>query len=882
MKRQLLFFFLILLTTISAQETPPNIKAIPVNEPIVIDGRLDEALWNKNPGYAHFTQRDPVEGSAPSQKTEVYVAYDSDNLYVAARMHDTSADSIVARLGRRDDFVQSDRFFVFLDPYLDKRSGNYFGVNAAGTYMDAILFNDSWEDDSWDGVWHGKSHIDEDGWYVEMQIPFSQLRFKQSENMVWGINFSRNIARNNERDYTVFQPKDGSGFVSRFIHLEGLKNISESKHMQFLPYVRAKSEHLEVDSNNPFNDGSEQEMAVGADFKIGLTSNITLDATINPDFGQVEADPARINLSDSELFFSERRPFFLEGVSIFNFGYGGANSNSNFNWGNPDYFYSRRIGRSPSGPSVGNLKFADVPDGTTILGAGKISGKIGDNWNVGLLTAVTQREYARVDTGSTGNNRKFDVEVEPSALYNVLRVQKEFNGGKQALGFISTGVIRDFKNRGLEDQFNKSAYTFAVDGWTIFGEDDLWALTGNVGMSHISGNKTRITNVQSNYLHRFQRPDFDARSVDTSATTMQGFSGRVSLNKQKGKWIFHTAFGFIDPDFEINDLGFIWRTNVFNGHVMTGYKWNDPGDYFRRITVLASTFGNWDYDGNNISLGLWTNYRFTTLNYFHFGGGFTFNPQTVSTNLTRGGPKTINKASMHTFGWLETDSRNDFVFGLNWYVGGSQSGYRGYDFGLDFRYKINEHVSVSFAPSIDWSFPKSQYVTTYNDDTSNLYDKRYVFAELKNITFSSGLRLNWIFTPELSLQAYVRPYISAGDYSNYKYLKRANSYDFVKFGEEGSTISKDGNTYTVDADGGSPDNSVEIGERDFRYKFLQGNAVVRWEYMPGSTLYFVWTQDRSSFTQNGRMKWQESLGDLLTEDVPDNIFLVKMSYWFGL
>ena len=407
-----------------------KVSAFRITQPIVIDGKLNEEVWKTTNVVTGFTQRNPDEGKPATEKTVVRILYDDDAIYIGARMYDSSPDSIVARLVRKDNNSRSDQFMVFFDPYNDKRSGYYFGLTAAGTIKDGVLFNDDWNNSSWNAVWKGKVNVDDKGWTAEMRIPFSQMRFKLSKHNIWGINFKRNISRNNESDYLSYVPKTESGFVSHFVELQGLNNIKPQNKLEILPYVTAKSSFTQKENGNPFNNGSSFLSNAGLDLKYGLGSNLTLNATVNPDFGQVEIDPAVINLSDVETFFPEKRPFFVEGSSIFNFGRGGAKNYWSFNFGNPDFFYSRRIGRDPQG-SLPNYDYVDRPSGTHILGAAKLTGKIGD-FNVGVISALTKREFAEIDLAG----KKSKVEVEPLSYYGVFRAQKEFNEGKQALGFM--------------------------------------------------------------------------------------------------------------------------------------------------------------------------------------------------------------------------------------------------------------------------------------------------------------------------------------------------------------------------------------------------------------------------------------------------------------
>ena len=446
MKLHLIFCLMPLLLVAAVREDihQPKIDrivAVRLTEEIKLDGILEEAVWHNGHGVTELRQGEPNEGADPTEATLIHVAYDDEALYVGARLYDSAPDSIVALLGRRDVELRSDLFGIYIDPYYDKRSGFYFGVSAAGTRLDGTLYNDEWTDDSWDGVWESKVSRDDSGWCTEMRIPFSQLRFKKDKNIKWGVNFRRDILRKNEELYLAYTPKNSSGFVSRFVDLIGIKDLETPGRLEFLPYVRAKSEFDQSQRDNPFHGGDVRALGMGVDIKYGLGHNLTLDATINPDFGQVEVDPAVVNLSDFETFYQEKRPFFIEGSSIFNFSYGGSRSNWGFNWGNPDFFYSRRIGRAPQGSAPDN-DYADTPEATTILGAGKLTGRVGNGWNIGAISALTGSEKGRFSL----NGSEFEQEIEPQATYSVFRGQKEINGGFRGIGFISTVTSRRFKN----------------------------------------------------------------------------------------------------------------------------------------------------------------------------------------------------------------------------------------------------------------------------------------------------------------------------------------------------------------------------------------------------------------------------------------------------
>jgi hypothetical protein len=848
-----------------------KIYAIHLDKQIILDGKLTEDVWKNDAGVSNFIQRDPVEGVEPTQKTVVRVAYDNAAIYIGARMYD-SPDSIVSRLSRRDVDVTTDGFLAYLDPYYDRRSGFYFALSAAGTLYDGVLYNDDWSDNSWDGVWEGKTNIDKEGWTVEMRIPFSQLRFDDKKNNIWGINFKRIIARRNENDYLVYVPKNESGFVSHFAELKGLNNIHPSDKIEILPYVTTRAEYSLHDPNNPFNDGSRYTPAVGIDLKMGLGSNLTLNATVNPDFGQVEIDPAVINLSDVETYFNEKRPFFIEGSTIFNFGYGGANNYWSFNWGGPNFFYSRRIGRPPQG-SIPNNNYQDVPDGTHILGAAKLTGKIFKSWNIGVISALTKREFA--DYSANGN--RSSVEVEPLTYYSVLRGQKEINEGRQGIGFISTLTSRFFNNQSLRNNINKGAFTGGIDGWTFLDSSKTWVATGWLGMSNVTGTKERMIWLQENSQHYFQRPDSKYLRVDSAATSLTGYAGRFYLNKQKGNVFVNTAFGFISPSFDVNDLGFMWRSDVINMHLGAGYFWDKPTSFYHYFELGGALFRSYNYDGDIIWQGIFHFGNITFPSYYNIWWNLAYNPQTVNNILTRGGPLSINTPGYEVDAGINSDSRK------SWVVSVSEGTYqkkdsRSWYLSASVELKPSSNISFSIGPFYNFSKEFSQYINVFDDPYATAtFNKRYVFGEMNQKTIGADIRLNWTFTPKLSLQFYAQPLISTGNYTNIKELAHPKTYDFNVYQD----VKLEDGTYTIDPDGQGPAQQISFGNPNFNFMSLRGNAVLRWEYSPGSVVYFVWTQSRSESENIGDFQFNRSAGKLFDLH-PDNIYMIKFTYWFNM
>ncbi|HEX2251495.1 MAG TPA: DUF5916 domain-containing protein [Gemmatimonadales bacterium] len=862
-------------------DTTPNptsramVRAARLSSEIALDGSLTEAAWAAASPVSDFTQREPNEGAPATERTEVRVLYDDDALYIGARLLDRSPDSVRAQLARRDRLSNSDRFLVFLDCYRDHRTGFYFGINAAGTLYDGTLFNDDWESDTWDGVWEGKATQDSLGWSAELRIPYSQLRFQREKSLRWRINFKREIARRNERDYLVRTPSNGSGFVSRFVDLVGIDDVTPPPRLELLPYVTTRAEYLSHEVEDPFNDGARLAAGLGGDLKVGIGSNLTLDATVNPDFGQVEVDPAVVNLSDVETFFEERRPFFVEGANIFNFGEGGANDFWGFNWANPSFLYSRRIGRAPQAELPESYDYSNVPAGSNILGAAKLSGKAG-SWSLGALNAVTSRERARFALGQ----QRWQQEVEPLTYYGVYRAQKELGAGRHGLGFIGTLTARSFDEAHLRNELSSSSATLGLDGWTTLDPAGVWVISGWTGLSRVAGTPERLRNLQENSVHYFQRPDADYLGVDSNATSLSGYAARVSLNKQKGNWLFNSAVGVVDPGFELNDLGFQFRGDQINSHLMFGHKWTRPGRLFRSWRLNFAGFRSYNFGGDVTWTGLFLTGLYELRNFSTGRWFVAYNPKTLSDRRTRGGPLMVNQPGVEWEFTMDSDPNRRWVYGWGLHGNHYQRGWEeSWTAWASLEWKPGARVSLRVEPQVGRSRTSAQYVDTFEDPlASATFGHRYVFADLDQTTVSASVRLNWIFTPRLSLEMYAQPLLSSGHYTGFKELAQPRSYEFNRYPNPLDTADPD--RIVLDPDGSGPVGGYEIDDPNFSLASLRGNAVLRWEYSPGSTLFLVWTQTRSDTETIGSFRTGRALNRLWTADA-DNIFMVKVSYWWN-
>jgi Domain of unknown function (DUF5916) len=854
------------------------VRAVRVAEPVTVDAILDESVW-KSPASNGFTQSDPTDGAPSSEKTDVWVAYDDKALYVAAFCYDSDPRGIISRLGRRDADVDSDWFLFAVDPYYDRRTGFLFGVNPAGSIRDETLYNDVNDDESWDGVWEGKAHVNGQGWTVEMRIPFSQIRFPKREEYVWGVNFTRIIKRKNERAAFAWVPKNEQGYVSRFARLEGIGAIRPGTHLEFLPYAVGQTQLRPSEPGNPFETGHKTLGKLGFDLKYGLQSNLTLDATVNPDFGQVEVDPAVVNLSAYETYYEEKRPFFIEGASIFDgFGRGGVYVNANVNWPMPTFFYSRRIGRAPQGYITQEGDHFTVPDRTTILGAAKVTGQTG-GWNVGFINALTGREYAQIDVSGL----RLREEMEPFTYYGVLRAQKDINEGQHGFGFMATGVSRDLQTEALSDLLNKRAFSLALDGWSFLDKSRKYVVGGWFGGTRVEGTPEAMLGLQNSSMHYFERPDATHVEVNPYATSLSGWGGQLSFAKQSGNTLGLLSIGALSPGFDPNDAGFQRSgSDIIHIQVLPGYSWTKPGRVFQQVILAGGVARSYDFGGNKIFDGFILFSEGLFRNFWRFNITAGIFPETISNRLTRGGPLALAPGGYESEWHLETDGRKPVVFEINGTL------FRRPDDGTDWlaqislNWKPSSNFSLSVGPEYMGETTGLQWVANIDDPLmTSTYGARYLFGHLDQRIVAAELRLNWTFTPRLTLQAYVQPFLGVGTYTRFKELARPKSLDYNIYGEGGSTIDYADGEYTVDPDGPGPAAAFSFGNPDFNVKSLRGTVVLRWEYLPGSLLYFVWTQNRADYAHPGDFRIGRDLGDLLMAP-GDNIFLIKVSYRWSL
>ena len=853
-----------------------EVTAIRLNQPLDIDGILDESLYSTN-ANGPFIQYEPNNGILGSENTEFWVGYDDNALYIGAMMYDSNPDSIVARMSRRDGGETSDILYMVIDSYFDRRSGFWFGINPVSSIGDGTVSNDNNFDDAWDGIWDGQGRINENGWSSEVRIPFSQLRFNKADENVMGIGLGRRVHRKEEMDFFTYISREESGMVSHFATLKGIKNIQPSKRLEMTPYITGNYGILKTEDENPFYNGKDFDINIGTDLKVGIGNNLTIDATINPDFGQVEVDPSELNLSAFETFYQEKRPFFIEGSSIFRFGVGGPTNNMSFGTMEPTFFYSRRIGKYPSYGYDVEGDWIKVPSATSILGAAKLSGKITDTWLIGAFSAITRREYADVQIDD--DNSK--VEVEPITSYNLFRTLKEFNQGRQGLGLIYSYVNRNFEDKYLRDILSDNSTVLGVDGWTFLNQDKDWVIGGWLGYSNIKGRSEYIYELQQSSARYYQRPDADHMDLDPDRTNLEGFSGKATINKETGKWSFNSAIQFVSPGFENNDMGLNFSADKINKHISFGYKWLEPGKVFQLAMLNTAYMTNHNFAGDKISqmLFLFGFARFN--NFWTINPIIGIGPRTLSDQALRGGPMVISPAGMWSRLFVRTDSRKSTTYELGVEYQSSEKGSYSFHSSPEIELSLGRRLRLQFEPGFNIQRQIDQYIDSFDDDSAvDMLGCRYIVAEIDRKTISAEFKIDYTFSPKLSFQAYVQPYLTVGSYSQFKEFERPESYDFVEYGkDENMQIDKDDDGYHLYPNG-RDGNSFYIENPDFNYKALVGSAVLRWEFHPGSTLYLVWTHNGTDEQNAGNLKFNRDVEDLFRADA-DNIFAVKLTYWFG-
>ena len=842
----------------------------------IIDGVIDEACWETVEWGGDFVQRSPYEGKAPTQDTKFKILYDEKYLYFAFRCYDTSPDSIVRRMSRRDGF-EGDWIEVNIDSYNDKRSAFSFNVSASGVKGDEFVSDNgqNW-DASWDPIWNTRTKIDSMGWTAEMRVPLSQIRYANKEEHVWGLQFTRLDFRESSRSVWKFISQNNGNWVSDFGELRGLRGIKPQKQIEIQPYVVAQTESFEKIEGDPFATGSASKLTAGLDGKVGITGDLTLDFTINPDFGQVEADPSALNLDGFQIFFSERRPFFIENRNLFDYNFAWSEAGGSYNSDN--LFYSRRIGGKPHGyPSLADQEYADVPNNTTILGAAKFSGKTKKGLGIGILESVTAKEVATIDF----NGERREEVVEPLTNYFVGRLTQDFNEGQTVLGGILTATNRNLNGTDL-NFLHENAYSGGLD-LRHWWKDRTYFVQANMVFSQVSGSTEAITRTQNAFEHYFDRPDADHLSLDTTATSLMGTGGVLKVGRLNKAWMFETGATWRSPGLELNDIGFMNNADEINYFLWTGYRWTKPFSIFQRIQVNYNIYSNWDFGGNNLFQATNSNAHFTFKNFWRFGTGLTYIGKDISNNALFGGPALRLPKGINNFMYVSTDQRKKAQLWLNMYQfwgfePDDPQTVRISNYSIWLSYQPTNALNISLNPSFNRNMREIQNVTQdeFNGET------RYIAGTVDQRTFSTTIRLNYNVTPNLTIQYYGQPFISRGRYKDYKFITNSLAENFAdrfhQYTDEQISFDETEELFSVDEDqNGTID--YTFGEPDFSFIQFRSNLVARWEYVPGSEIFLVWSQGTTNFgdPDDGLLP---SLSDNLFSQQAHNIFLVKLTYRF--
>jgi hypothetical protein len=815
-------------------------SALAFGQQVAVAGRLvgepDDAAWSRAAPITAFVQRDPNEGAAPTFATEARVLYDDTAIYVAVKAFDPEPDRIKAFLTRRDVNTSSDWIRVYIDSYYDRRTAYSFAVNPAGVKLDTYHFDDTNEDGSWDAVWDVTIRMEADGWSARFRIPFSQLRFSRGHDGRLGFAIARVVARTNELTTWPLLSKTASGFVSSFGELRGLVSPPAGKRLELVPYTVGELTTLPMHPGNPLHRSPDTASRAGLDLKYAVTPGLTLTATVNPDFGQVEADPAVVNLTAFETLFDERRPFFIEGSGNFSFACRDCN-----------LFYSRRIGRPPRGsPLLADGEFVSRPGESTILGAGKLTGRVG-SFSVGSLVAATQEESAQIAFGA---DRRAAV-IEPRTLYSVSRIKREFADQS------SVGVILTTTNRTIVD-----GVTFLPSSAVIGGADfdwrlgSRWQLAGSWAGSRIGGSAGAIERLQRSSVHNFQRPDAGHVELDPLSTRLSGHMGSFGFAKIAGERTrMSVGMGYQSPGFEPNDLGFVQRTDWIPQNSWLQIRWDTPGRYVRNVRLNFNQWAAFNFGGDVLNNGVNVNAHWSFQNQWSSGFGVNGNFRTVDDRRTRGGPGVYTNPGWNAWQYMNTNDRRLVSLAWSSSFGRSPSGYWSF---WNAEPAVTVRPASAFSASVGVRYSRSNEDAQWVQNVTAGGRTSYVFAHLDQTTTSMTARVNYTITPALSLEIYAQPFASAGAYHGYKELvqPRADRHAdrYVPFAYEGGA--------------------------DFNVLSFRTTNVLRWEYKPGSALFVVWQQGREGFLPRGDMSVSRAFGDVFATPAT-NTLLVKLAYWIN-
>lgn len=849
-----------------------------LNGEITLDGIPDEEEWTVVEWGGGFIQFQPDEGKPPSQETNFKILYDQKFLYIAYRCHDTAADSIVKRMGRRDEFP-GDWVEINIDSYHDQRSAFSFTISASGVRNDEFVSNNgnNW-DESWNPIWFAKTNIDDKGWTAEVKIPLSQLRYNNNADKVWGIQLMRRLFRKEERSTWQHIPQNSGVWVSSFGELHGLKDIPFHRQVEIAPYVTGQIDKYKKDPENPFASGTDTRLSAGVDGKVAVTNDLIVDFTINPDFGQVEADPSQVRIDGFQNFFEERRPFFIESRNIFDYQLTGSEAGGDYD--SDLLFYSRRIGGSPHGdPELNDGEYIKSTNNTSILGAVKFSGKTKNGLSIGVLESITQREYAVIDY----NDQRREELIEPLTSYFVGRLQKDINAGNTVFGGIVTSVNRE---NGLVDILHSDAYSGGFD-FLHYWKNRTWYIRGNIVASLVKGSKDAILNTQTSFEHLFQRSGASEVSVDSSRTSLTGTGGTFRFGKIGGKtgklgqvFRFETGVTLRSPELELNDIGFMLTANEINHFTWAGLHFQQPVSIFRNARLNYNHWSRWDYSGQFLYQAFNFNSHATFKNFWQSGTGVTWNPYDISNNALRGSSSIRRPPGIGHNIYITSDTRKKIfvnVFTFNFW--GFGNAVKGNNFGIFIRAQPLNALNISLGADYSYNWRRQdQFISnvTYNNTLKT------IVGQVKQNTLRFTGRLSFNITPDLTLQYYGQPFITRPLYDNFAYVQNpmAENYDdrFRNFSNDQISLADD--QYSVDENG---DGTIDytFDKPDFNFVQFRSNLILRWEYKAGSEFFLVWSQDNTADVLDDlNSPIRSSLWENAFAEQARNSFLIKCTYRF--
>ena len=830
----------------------------------VIDGKLDDECWKNGTWAGNFRQWIPREGAKPTYPTDLNIQYDDKNLYVAFRVHDGEPDKILRLAGVRDELA-GDMVGINFDSYRDYRTGFEFTITAWGQKVDLVLFNPMNWDFNWNPVWKGKVGMEDSAWVAEMEIPLSQLRYSGKDEQVWGMHCWRWISRLQEESDWEIQSKTGPGMLYNFGELRGIKGLKKSRRLEIMPYTLGDLRTMKREPGNPFaGKGRVWGGNAGLDAKIGLSSNFTVDLTVNPDFGQVESDPSVMNLTAFETFYEEKRPFFLEGLTIFD-----------YKFDNQSLFYSRRIGHAPSRPVYPNDNlFVKSPDKTSILSAIKLSGTTSKGLSVGLIQSITANEFARL---SDKDGNRTSTKVEPLTSYTVARIQKGYKAGNTVIGGILTSTNRLMEDKKPESLSN-DAYTGGLDLLHHWKDKEFYIDARLIG-SYINGSKKAIASLQESSARYYQRPGADYLKYDTTANHLSGFGGKFMIGKgSKGLWRYSTGATWLSPGLELNDLGYMNTADEINQVNVVSYLINQPVSIFRTYNISLEQFNTWNFNGSYLGSGAHLSFTAEFKNQWGFAANLIYHSKSLDTKILRGGYDMIMPYAITSFGSLNTDQAKKITASLaySYEYKGNNSGIN-YQIGPGITYRPINNLKLGVTANYIGNNDRLQFVTTNYSVPGN----RYILGTIDQKTLGLTFRIDLNLTPEFSIQYYGSPFVSRGSYSQLKYITDPKAKLYSDRFELYQDPVLSGESYQLYDYTNGPRIDYSIDNPDFNFHEFRSNLVAKWEYRLGSFIYLVWSSERSGNTNASHASVGDSYKQLRSI-FPNNIFLIKLNYWFSL